>query len=200
MKTIYPTLGIVLSIILTSCGMNSNFSKRKYTNFKKYKAEFKATTNENSHQEDVISYQERTENFNEKESTVISEVIEDNQVVEIEDVVLEQGYKKVINKNSVKKESADKKDFKLDSPKSVLFQKNQNTKEDPELSKIGQTILLNLLFILLLIVLLYLALFVTIIVVWLYGALYGLGMLFLSIGILIAYIILCVNYLIKLNR
>jgi len=204
MKTIYPTLGIVLSVILTSCGMSTNFNKRKYTNFKKSKAEFKIATNESSHQEDVISYQAQSERFTEKEAEIeyesVSEVVEDNQVIEIEDVFLEQGYKKVTNKRSVKKQSTVKQYFESNSHKSVLLQKSQYVKEDPESSKIGLTILLSLLFILLFFILLYFTVFGAAIAAWIYGMLYGLGVLLLGLGIVIMYVILCVKYLIKINR
>jgi|GEM_PF-1911347 len=192
MKTIYPTLGIVLSVILTSCGMSTNFNKRKYTNFKKSKAEFKATTNESSHQEDVISYQAQSERFPEKETEIesepVSEVVEDNQVIEIEDVVLEQGYKKVTNKRSVKKQSTIKQYFEKKAPKSVLFQKSQNVKENSGSSNLVERGTLVFLFIFLYLVLLYIALFGTVMVIWLYGLLFGLITLLLSIAILIAYV------------
>jgi len=192
MKTIYPTLGIVLSVILTSCGMSTNFNKRKYTNFKKSKAEFKATTNESSHQEDVISYQAQSERLTEGETEIesepVSEVVEDNQVIEIEDVVLEQGYKKVTNKRSVKKQSTIKQYFEKKAPKSVLFQKSQNVKENSGSSNLVERGTLVFLFIFLYLVLLYIALFGTVMVIWLYGLLFGLITLLLSIAILIAYV------------
>lgn len=46
MKTIYLTLFLIISVILTSCGMTSNFNKRKYTNLKKSKAEIKIKSKE----------------------------------------------------------------------------------------------------------------------------------------------------------
>ena len=132
MKTLYPTLVIVLSVILTSCGMSTNFNKRKYTNFKKSKSVYEVTPNEIRNQEDMISYHESAEDLSEEETASISGNVEDSQFIETKGEVCEKVNKKLTYKSNVIKHISESMYFKIDATKLEFLNEDSKVEMDQE--------------------------------------------------------------------